>query len=194
MTSAHNLRQRYLAMVVLLVLISAILGSVLAFAQSGSVVASATPSNATPDIGEQITVEINIDVSAVEEPDDRLGSFTASLDWDPAMLAYHSNSGILAGFTGVVNTANVASGRIVFNGANPSGATNNVTVLIITFDVVGAGTSDLDLEFSAMAAAYTFRSLLPILTVNDGQVVVSPGPDSDGDGVPDDVDNCPDTA
>jgi hypothetical protein len=39
--------------------------------------------------------------------------------------------------------------------------------------VVALGTSALNLEYSAMAAAYTFTDLLPILAVTDGQVVVS---------------------
>ena len=142
-------------------------------ALSGSAISSATPSNATPSIGQQIDVEINIDISGVNPPDNTLGSFSASLDWDTTVLAYHSNSGILAGFTGVVNTANVTSGHIVFNGANLSGATGNVLVLRITFDVVGTGISSLDLGYSAMAAASTFTNLLPVLTVNDGQVMVS---------------------
>ena len=137
---------------------------------SGSATSSATPSNATPSIGQQIDVEINIDVSGVNPPDNALGSFSASLDWNSAVLAYHSNSGLQAGFTGVVNPT---TGHLAFNGANPSGATGNFTVLSITFDVVGTGTSSLDLGYSAMAAASTFGNLLPLLTVNDGQVVVS---------------------
>ena len=89
------------------------------------------------------------------------------------MLAYSSNSGLQAGFTGAINTANVGSGSIAFNGANTTGATGNNIVLTITFDVVGGGTSSLDLGYSAMAAATTFANLLPILTVTDGQVVAS---------------------
>jgi len=93
------------------------------------------------------------------------------------VLAYNSHTGIGAGFTGVVNPANAATGRIVFNGANASGATGNVTVLSITFDVVGEGTSALDLSYTAMAAATTFANLLPLLTVTDSQVVVGSVPD-----------------
>jgi hypothetical protein len=170
MKLAHGLRHRYLPIVVLLVLGGVTIGSALVFAQS-SATSSAVPSDANPSIGEQIEVAISIDVSNVDPPDDNLGSFTGSLDWNPAVLAYDGDSGILAGFTGVVN---VSSGRIVFNGAKPSGATGNVTVLRITFDVVGSGSSVLDLEYSAMAAAFTFKDLLPLLTVIDGYVQVSP--------------------
>jgi hypothetical protein len=152
-----------------------VMGRAPVVAQTGSATASAVPSNATPSIGEQIQVTISIDVSGVDPPHNALGSFSSSLTWNPAVLAYQHASGILAGFTGVINASQVSSGRIVFNGARPTGATGNVTVLIITFDVVGSGTSDLDLECSAMAAAYTFVNLLPLLTVNDAVVHVSGG-------------------
>ena len=73
--------------------------------QSGSVVSAATPSNATPSIGQQIVVSINIDMSGVSAPNNALGSFTGSLAWNPAILTYSSNSGLQAGFTGAINTA-----------------------------------------------------------------------------------------
>ena len=139
--------------------------------QSGSVVSAATPSNATPSVGQQVVVSINIDMSGVAGT--ALGSFTGSLAWNPAVLAYNSNSGIGAGFTGAINTGSVGSGSIAFNGANTTGATGNNIVLTITFDVVGGGTSALDLGYSVMAAASTFANLLPLLTVTDGQVVAS---------------------
>jgi hypothetical protein len=160
--------------VVFLVFGGVTIGGVPLHAQAGSVTSSATPTAPTPSIGDQIEVEINIDVSGVDPPDNALGSFSASLAWDPAVLAYDSDSGVLAGFTGVVNSTDAASGQLIFNGANAGGATGSVTVLNITFDVVGEGTSILDLEYSAMAAALTFANLLPLLTVTDGQVDVGP--------------------
>ena len=144
---------------------------------SGSVISSAVPSDATPGVGDQITVPINIDMSNVDPPNDALGSYTGTLDWNTAVLAYNSYSGAPpAGFTGNVNTGGVGSGHIAFNGANAGGATGDITVLMITFDVVGGGTSALDLEYSAMAAAGTFESLLPFLTITDGQVVATGDP------------------
>ncbi|MBN2012418.1 PKD domain-containing protein, partial [candidate division KSB1 bacterium] len=137
----------------------------------GSVVSSVIPSNSNPEVGDQITVDIKIDMSGVQSPNDKLGSFTGSLDWNSAVLAYNSNSGPQAGFTGAVNPS---SGHIAFNGANAAGASGNITVLQITFDVVGAGSSVLDLGYSAMAAATTFNNLLPYLVVNDGSVSVNP--------------------
>ncbi len=175
MRSLHGLRHGCIATVVLLVLGGLTMGRTPTYAQSGGATSSAIPSNEAPTIGEQIEVTISVDVTDVDAPDDALGSFTGSLDWDPAVLAYDSHAGAPpVGFTGVVNTATVSSGHIVFNGANASGATGNITLLNITFDVVGAGSGDLDLEYSAMAAAGTFDSLLSILTVYDGRVQVGP--------------------
>ncbi len=154
---------------VVLVLAGVMSGGAPAFAVSGVATSTAAASNAAPSVGQQIVVSINIDVSGVNTPDNKLGSFTGTLDWNTAVLKYSSHSGILAGFTGVVNPS---PGHLVFNGANATGVTGNITVLAITFDVVGAGTSPLNLGYSTMAAATTFASLLPVLTVRDGQVVV----------------------
>jgi len=140
-----------------------------------SATSAATPSNATPSVSQQIVVSISVDMTHVVAADNKLGSFTGSLVWNPAVLAYASHSGLLAGFIGAVNTTNVNSGRIDFNGANATGTTGNFVVFQITFNVVGTGTSALDLEYSAMAAASTFANLLPILTVTDGQIVASSG-------------------
>ena len=164
-------RSLYLLIAVILLLSSVMVGSTPVFAlSSGSATSSAIPSDATPSVGDQIIVDISIDVSDADPPDNSLGSYTGSLDWNPEVLDYQSDSGILAGFTGLVNTADVATGQITFNGANASGARGSITIISITFDVVGSGSSDLDLEYSAMAAASTFTDLLPILTVNDGLV------------------------
>jgi uncharacterized repeat protein (TIGR02543 family) len=168
--SVHDSRRWYLLLVLVLGALGAVLGRALVSAQSGVVTSSAVPSATTPSVGGQIDVGINIDVSGVTPPDDELGSFTGSLDWDPAVLAYNTDSGILAGFTGVVNPS---SGHMAFNGADPGGATGDFTVLTITFDVIGSGSSILDLEYSAMAAAVTFADLLPLLSVTDGEVNVS---------------------
>jgi hypothetical protein len=161
---------RHVLLVIVLVLGCAMIGGVPVFA--AGVTSSALPSNATPAQGQTITVPIVIDMSAAGGA--ALGGFTGTLDWNPAILTYSSNSGLPAGFTGYVNIANAGSGHIIFNGANASGATGNITVVTITFNVVGAGTSALDLGYSAMAAASTFANLLPELTITDGSVTSLP--------------------
>ncbi len=174
MKSKIGLRILNLMVATLLVLGNVMMGSTPVLAQTGTATASATPSDAAPTVGDQITVVVNIDVSSVAAPDNALGSYTGTLDWDPAILDYQSySSAPPSGFTGVVNTTGVDSGEITFNGANTSGATGNTIVISITFDVVGEGTSALDLDFSAMAAAGTFNSLLSVLTVNDGSVTAT---------------------
>ena len=137
-------------------------------AVTNSVTAEVVPSADSMYIGEQVTVTISIDMTGVYPPDDALGSFTSTLSWDPTILTYNNNSGLLAGFTGVINTGSAGSGLITFNGANTSGVTGEFIVLTITFDVISAGISVLDLGFSAMAAAATFADLLVILTITDG--------------------------
>jgi hypothetical protein len=67
------------------------------------VISSAIPSNSNPNSGETITVDIEMDMTGMSPPNNLLGSFTGSISWDPAVLTYVSNSGILSGFTGVVN-------------------------------------------------------------------------------------------
>ena len=173
MESAHNSLCWRLLLVIALVFNGEMFGISSALAPAtGSVTSAAMPSNATPDTGDTITVTINIDMTGVNPPDNYLGSFSATLDWNPAVLAYQANSGLLAGFSGVVNTTNVGTGSIFFNGTNITGATGDLVVFQITFDVVGMGTSAINLGYTAIAAAGTFATLLPILTVTDGEVVV----------------------
>ncbi len=101
-------------------------------------------------------------MTGVPAPNNKLGSFTGTLNWNTAVLDYVSYSGHPpTGFSGVVNEANVDSGQLTFNGSNATGATGNVTIITITFNVVGGGTSPLDLNYSAMSAATTFCDLLP---------------------------------
>jgi hypothetical protein len=145
---------------------------------TGEVTSTVVPSDDTPRTGDQITATVYIDMSDVDEPDNYLGSYTGTLNWNTSVLSYSSYSGAPpSGFAGAVNTSGAGSGVITFNGASVSGATDLIAIITVTFDVVGAGTSNLDLEYSAMAATPTLKDLLPILTVNDGQVVAE-GPPS----------------
>ncbi len=144
------------------------LNPILGFAQ---VISSVSPSNSTPAPSETITADIVIDMTGSSE---LLGSFTGSVEWDPTVLSYDSNSGMQGGFTGLVNTDNSATGSLGFNGINAGGGSGTLTVLTVTFNVIGAHESSttLDVDFSAMSAALTFVNLLPVLTVNDATVTV----------------------
>ena len=68
-------------------------------AQTGSVVATAIPSAASQDVGEQVTVSIHFDMTGVDSPDNALGSFTSTFTWDPAIISYDHNSGLQEGQT-----------------------------------------------------------------------------------------------
>ncbi|NOZ56862.1 MAG: hypothetical protein GXO73_08770, partial [Calditrichaeota bacterium] len=150
------------------------LGLGLAQAQD-QVVAEAVPSDERPAVGQQIDVAVNIDMTNMSSPNDKLGSYTASLTWDTSVLRYKGYSGgTTSGFDSpTVNEADTASGTLRFSDAYANGASGKVNVIHVTFEAVGYGQSVLDLEFSAMAAAYTFADLLPYLTVNDGNVDVA---------------------
>ena len=163
------------------------LGAMPVLALTGNVSAAATPSDATPKVGDQITVAVTIDMTGVSAPDNLLGSYTGTLTWDPTVLTYVSNSGAPIGFAGVVNTGSAASGSLTFNGANATGAAGVTVVLTVTYDVVAAGTTALDLNFSAMAAALTFVSVLPGIVVTDGQVVAAPAEGVTATATPDDA-------
>ena len=123
--------------------------------------------------GNQIVVPIEIDMSGMSSPNEKLGSFTCTLDWDENHLDYVSNSGILSGFTGIVN---VSPGHIDFNGANSSGVGGVFDILNVTFDVIGSTgqSGTIDLDFSAMSSAVTFFNLLPFLTIEDCDYTINP--------------------
>ena len=138
-------------------------------AVSGSILSSVIVSDPTPQVGDEIKVDIIIDATDVDSPDDSLGSFTGHLKWDPSIIAYQSDSGIKAGFQGRVNPM---GDHMIFNGVQVMGAQGSSNVLTITFEVISLGSSDIELEYSAMAAAFTFVDLLPILTIEEGNVQV----------------------
>ncbi|HOX87821.1 MAG TPA: cohesin domain-containing protein, partial [bacterium] len=167
MKSCKTNSSRLLPIIFAIVFFVVLSGFVPVMAQN--VVSSAIPSNSNPAVTTTFTVPIVIDMSATSH---KLGSFTGTLTFNPAVISYTSDTGITAPFTGLVNTSSAGSGSITFNGAYAVGGTGSMTVLTLTFTAVAAGTSPLNLEFSAMAAALTFTNLLPILTITDGSVTV----------------------
>ena len=120
------------------------------------------------------SVDIQIDMSQTSE---LLGSFTATLTWDPTIIDYTGNSGLPAGFTEVINIVDIATGLLTFNGANANGASGLINALTVNFDVIGNedDVNTFDLEISAMAGANTFNDLLPSLTTNDCSSTIDDG-------------------
>ena len=111
--------------------------------------------------GEKITFPVEIDVTETSE---LLGSFTATLHWDPQVLCLVAyDGGETAGFENpVVKMDDVALGSLSFAVAHPEGAEEVVNVLSVTFEVVGSeGTlGHIGLSFSAMTSAVSFKNLL----------------------------------
>jgi len=144
----------------------------------GGVVARVVCPATDPSPGTSITTPIFINMSAVPPPDDRLGSFTGSLRWNAAVVRHTGDSGLKGVFSGgTVNRDSAAFGVLKFSAANATGTSGDVNIIDATFIVVGASGSStiMNLGFTAMAAAGSFRNLLPILTVNDCTVRVGPG-------------------
>ena len=152
------------------ILIPGFMATITSFAPcTGSVIARAQ-APPTPRAESQIQALLSIDMSGVPAPDSLLGSFTGTISWDPALLAYVSHSAFQSGFLGVVNTTDVGSGFLEFNGANPTGAGGTVPIFGVRFDVVGAAgdSGTIDLSYSDMVAAGTFQNLVACLAVDDG--------------------------
>lgn len=126
-----------------------------------------------PDITVNKNHTFTISIAIQQSPLDTsfaVGSFTCTITWNNACIAYESNSGVI-GFTGVVNDANASSGQLIFNGVNPYGKKGYIHIMDITFK----GVSDMcfvHYSFSALAAAKTFVNLLPYLDAKDSKVTV----------------------
>jgi hypothetical protein len=136
--------------------------------------ASAIPATDQVVVGKTIEIPVIIDVSKLPE---KLGSFTATLEWDADALQYEGHSGgTTLGFENpVVNDMHVKEGKLRFAHAYPYGAKGEVNVLNVRMKVIGeeGASSGVDLSFSAMAAAYSFKDLLPFVEVTEGDLELS---------------------
>ena len=125
---------------------------------------SVTPSNSSPLKGEEITLSINVDVSATSE---LLGAISATLEWNPEVLRYTHHTAVTAkGFVKVmVNSEKSSEGRLVFAGFNPVGSSGEVNVLNVSFEVVGepGASPGVQLEIKELIAARTFVDLRSFL-------------------------------
>jgi hypothetical protein len=154
------------ALIIWLVLALSLWAGVIVGKADGGVAASVEVSDLTPVRGQRIWAGVWLQSSEL------VGSYSASLAFDPAVLAFRGCSGPAVGFAGVSRLA--GPGLLRFSGANPYGAAGRVRLVLVAFDVVGVGPSALDLGFSAMAAARSFADLLPALVITDARVVARP--------------------
>ncbi len=126
---------------------------------------------AAPAAGQIFTgqkLEVPVIVNLADSPY-KLGSYTATLEWDPAILQLEKYSGgATEGFSDpVVNDAGAGNGKLRLAHAYPYGARGAVNIFNLQFAVIGKAGSDIrvSLSFSAMAAAESFTDLLPGLKV-----------------------------
>ena len=119
--------------------------------------------------GCSVTAPVLIDVSGTDPPE-LLGAYNATLNWDPGMLEYTGYSGGDPPFDApIVNEDNVGGGELRFTQFSTGGASGNITIINVQFNVIGDPGSGglLDLEFSEIIAAGTFHDLLPLAQVQD---------------------------
>jgi len=110
-------------------------------------------------------VPVEIDWSARA---DRLGSFTAALRWDPAILRFDAVGP--AAFSAItVNADSAPQGVLKLAGANPNGASGRATVGIARFTPLqGAGTTIVVDVRELAAAGPSFANALPDAAPENG--------------------------
>ena len=137
--------------------------------------------------GETIDVPVTVDLSGA--PGRSLGSYTATLTFNPAQLQFGgAGSGDFA--APQTNTAHASdSGTVRLTAVQPSGASGLVVLFYARFYVLSdSGQSPVTISFSEMSATATsttpFESLLPLLRTLNGTFCKSLGRwgDVDGDG------------
>lgn len=127
------------------------------------------------DVGEaQIAIPLTIDLSELPE---KLGSYTITLRWNPAALRLKNYSGgKTEGFENpVVNTQEAGAGKLTVAHAYPYGAAGKVNILNLEFEMLETHnpTASLEIDASAMAAAYSFNDLLPYLAGEFQKIEIS---------------------
>jgi len=142
------------------------------YSSADTATAASVPNNATPRVNETISVAINIDVSAVQAPNNRLAAYQAKLKWDPAVIQFLSLTVAPAPWDSPT-LIKVAADELEWNDFVAGGVSGKFNVFNVNFKVVGAAGlgSPLDLEFVEMTTSM-FLSLLNVLKVTDGKVTV----------------------
>jgi len=136
--------------------------------------------------GDYIDVPITVDLSGA--PGRQLGSYTATLSWNPAVLEFAQiNNGAFG--APQVNSAAADSGRLQLSAVQPAGAAGLVTVFVAHFYVLSdSAESNVTVLFSEMSATATsvtpFEVLLPLVQYVQGTFCRSLGRwgDVNGDG------------
>lgn len=110
--------------------------------------------------GDEIRVWVKVQIGG--ETDERLGSYTGALLFDPASLRFVSETAIDDGMR-VTNPAAAPQGTVRFAGASPTGFTE-LTLYEGTFEVQKQGYLDgLRLDMQEVSAAVSLTNLTPTL-------------------------------
>jgi hypothetical protein len=139
-----------------------------------TVPAESVPSNATPLPNETIAVAINVDVSNLQAPNNRLGSYQATLLWNPAVLQFVSITPAPPPWNDPnLNLNDVARGKLEWNDFQTGGSTGKTNIINVNLKVVGAaGAMDtLKLSFAELFTT-TFRDIRNLLVIQNGQITV----------------------
>jgi hypothetical protein len=124
-------------------------------------------------VGDTVVVDVTADMRIT--PNEKLGSYNATLTWATATLQYIDVQ--TTSFAApVVNAASVSAGTLRFSAADATGAAGQVVVARVRFRALAQGTTPATLAVTEMSAAQTFTnfSALNRVTVTSGHVTVRP--------------------
>ena len=130
----------------------------------------------TPDsVGQRVGFKPEIDLTAdlTSESGLALGSYTATVSWDGALMALDS---IKAGNFGAPESNQTSSGSVDLTAADANGAAGVVTVARLFFRFVGTSfpsQTAVSVSVSEMHAATSFANLLPGVTTHAGKAVIA---------------------
>jgi hypothetical protein len=137
------------------------------FAQT--ITAGADVSNGQPQPGDQVDVDVLVDLSDVS---DKLGAYAAKLVWDANVLRFmEAEDGETSAFAGP--QTNASTGQLLFSNFSTVGDGGLLSLIKVKFEVIGkAGEhTALTLSFTALDASGTFKNLLPQLQVRPAPAV-----------------------
>lgn len=125
------------------------------------------PDTSLVGINQEFTVTVELEMLIEEQ---KLGSFSGSVSWDPELVEYKESSAIFFPFEGKTRLSS-SDGVLAFNGLNPEGSEGRFPILELTFRSLDNSTN-LNLDFNTVASALTFEQLVTNLSVTDGTVSV----------------------
>ncbi len=145
-----------------------------AYGFTQTVPAESVPSNATPLPNETISVAINVDFSNLQAPNHSLGSYNATLRWDPVVLQFASITPAPPPWNApFVNSDSVAIGKLIWQAFQTGQSTGKINLLNVNFKVIGVpGAMDtLKLRFDVLRTT-TFQDKRSQLSIQNGIVTV----------------------